>query len=415
MQPSPPSPGSGVSLADLMARLAIGDEYFWMPERLVPFNHWVGHVPFAFWLTKALRPTKFVELGTHRGNSYCAFCQAIATLRIDSAAIAVDTWQGDIHMAPEADLLADLRQHHDPRYRAFSRLLRMTFDEARPQIADGSVDLLHIDGTHSYEAVRHDFETWRSALSPRGVVLFHDIGVTQDAFGVWRLWSELTREHPWFAFWHSHGLGVLGVGADVPEPVAELFRLGTDTGAAAQIRALYEARGMGLVARLDAQELEGRLAQAAAGHARVLEHREAMAEVERAAAAAQTHRLNAALAAAAAEKDTLTQSLAAAAIEQARTNAALAAAAHAAEDAAAKSAASNAALESDLARLREALVALQTVAASVLATIKQLKRSRYWRLTRPLRAVLPTPQLDTKGPTTVLRALRGGRKRSPRA
>ena len=36
----------------------------------------------------------------------------------------------------------------------FSSLLRMDFADARDHIEDGSVDLLHIDGLHTYEAVR---------------------------------------------------------------------------------------------------------------------------------------------------------------------------------------------------------------------------------------------------------------------
>src|SRR5580704_11903466 len=142
-------------------QLDIGDEYFWVPERLVLFEHWVGHIPFAFWLVKALHPKRIVELGTHRGNSYCSLCQAVAALRIDTQAFAVDTWQGDLHMAQEYGLLKELRAYHDPRYGGFSTLLEMTFDDARAVIGDGSVDLLHIDGTHTYDAVRHDFENWR--------------------------------------------------------------------------------------------------------------------------------------------------------------------------------------------------------------------------------------------------------------
>ena len=199
---------------------------FWTPERLGRTSAWWGHVPFAFWLVATAEPRLLVELGTHEGVSYAAFCEAVLRLRLATRCYAVDTWTGDPHAgAYQEDVYADLKNFHDQRYDSFSRLVRKTFDEASGDFADGSIDLLHIDGYHTYDAVRHDFETWRPKLSPRAVVLFHDTNERQRDFGVWRLFEELKREVPTFEFLHEHGLGIVAVGAEAPATIQETLRL----------------------------------------------------------------------------------------------------------------------------------------------------------------------------------------------
>ena len=190
---------------------------FHTPERAVHPPSWLEHTPFAFWIVDALRPATFVELGCHSGNSYSSFAQAVQTLSLSTACYAVDTWRGDPHSGVfEESVFADWVEYHDRRFSSFSRLIRATFDEALEQFADRSIDLLHIDGYHTFDAVAHDFEAWRPKMSDRGVVLFHDISVRERDFGVWRLWERLRRDYPSFEFHHGHGLGVLAVGHEMP-------------------------------------------------------------------------------------------------------------------------------------------------------------------------------------------------------
>ncbi len=230
-----------------------------IPERLTAVRSWHEHIPFAMLLVDWLRPSLLVELGTHAGDSYCAFCQAVKELNLDTRCYAVDTWQGDAHSGfYQASVLDDLRAHHDPLYGSFSSLIQSTFDEAAQHFTDGTINLLHIDGYHTYEAVKHDFELWLPKMSADGVVLFHDTNVRERNFGISKFWDEIKQRYPHFEFLHGHGLGVLAVGR-VQSPQVQAL-LSAQPEMAVQIRQLFYQLGQRLALQDDVAVLQQKIA-----------------------------------------------------------------------------------------------------------------------------------------------------------
>jgi hypothetical protein len=209
------------------------------PKRM-GFSTWVDHLPFGYDLVAALRPESIVELGTQSGISYFCFCQAVREHGIAARAFAVDTWRGDLHTdAYEEKVYEEVRAHNDAHYADFSTLLRMLFEEANERFDPESIDLLHIDGYHTYEAVRGDFEAWYPKVKPGGIVLFHDVAARLKDFGAWRFFAELEREHETFLFKHGFGLGVLGKpGPRRNEPLFE-FLFSRDEAVRRRLRAFY--------------------------------------------------------------------------------------------------------------------------------------------------------------------------------
>lgn len=186
---------------------------------------WVEHIPFAFYITHLLKPSVFVELGTHGGISFFAFCQAAKENNIITQNFAVDTWQGDDHAGKYSDsIYNDVVKYQQEHYPNTATLMRMTFDDALNSFKDKSIDLLHIDGLHTYEAVKHDFFSWLPKLSEKAVVLFHDTQERQFDFGVWKLWGEIREAYPSFEFIHGHGLGVLLVGKTPSNEISDFIQ-----------------------------------------------------------------------------------------------------------------------------------------------------------------------------------------------
>ena len=212
-----------------------------LPTRMQKKSSWNEHIPVAMFLVEILQPRVIVELGTQRGVSYCAFCQAVEELKLSTRCYAVDTWMGDAHAGwYKESVFRDLQEFHR-RYEPFSTLLRMTFAEALPRIPDSSVDLLHVDGLHFYEAVKKDYDSWLPKVSERGVIILHDTVEMARDFGVHQLWAELSPKFPSFNFEHGHGLGVLAVGPQVPAGMMEFLRAANEKPEAT--RALFSALG----------------------------------------------------------------------------------------------------------------------------------------------------------------------------
>jgi predicted O-methyltransferase YrrM len=175
---------------------------------------WKGHRKFANWLVQRQQPKTIVELGVDYGYSLFSLAeQGLGTV------YGIDTFQGDIHSGHHADAWPEV--HRILRENAYDNIvfLRATFDAAAEAWCL-PIDILHLDGLHTYESTRHDLETWKHWLRESGVIIMHD---TESFPGVRRVFDEL--DWPKCNFRSSAGLGVLSRDATLIHAVQEKFDL----------------------------------------------------------------------------------------------------------------------------------------------------------------------------------------------
>jgi GT2 family glycosyltransferase len=180
------------------------------PKYLSDVSSWHEHLHFAYDLVAKVSPKNIVELGVHYGDSYFTFCQSVKDHEIDCRCFGIDTWKGEEHAGRYGEEVWEtVIEYNNANYLNFSNLIRGTFSSAVSNFKDHTIDILHIDGLHTYEAVKKDFYTWIPKVSLNGIVLIHDIEEFRDDFGVHELWQEIQKTYSCFSFNHGHGLGVV--------------------------------------------------------------------------------------------------------------------------------------------------------------------------------------------------------------
>ncbi|MBU0579460.1 class I SAM-dependent methyltransferase, partial [Patescibacteria group bacterium] len=155
-----------------------------------------------------------MELGTHWGGSLFSMAQPIKDFKLLTKIYGVDTWRGDKQAGFYSEgVFAVVKKIKTTIYKNLNiTLVRKFFDEAVNDFKNKSINLLHIDGLHTYEAVKHDFDTWLPKVKKDGIIIFHDVLEKKDDFGVYKLWDELKIKYKYFEFINFHGLGLIFIG-----------------------------------------------------------------------------------------------------------------------------------------------------------------------------------------------------------
>ena len=185
---------------------------------------WFEHIPFAYWLLEKIKPRSYLEMGVHNGVSYFAICEAIKQLNLKTSCVALDHWGGDSQAGYFDESIFENFKVNHMQYSEFSSYKKNNFVDSMKEIDNDSIDLIHIDGFHSYTAVKSDFNLALEKIEKlNGIILMHDINEYQLTFGVNKFWIEVESSFKTFRFNHGHGLGVVFVGSRIDSSILELF------------------------------------------------------------------------------------------------------------------------------------------------------------------------------------------------
>jgi hypothetical protein len=223
---------------------------FWAPDR-VDASPRAEHLPLLFWLVDALRPFTIVELSDAVAAPYLAFCQAVSRLRLPTRCYAISG------QAP-ASRIAEVAGYHDPRYAQFSQLLQVPAEQVFERFEDGTVDLLSIDAAESAAFAEH-YRAWLPKLSRRAVVLVHGIADPATENSALEVWNALSGTYPHFEFVQGAGLGILGIGDDLPPALQHLFSLDAVAPRALEVREMFARLGGSVGLQAEVAGLQRRL------------------------------------------------------------------------------------------------------------------------------------------------------------
>jgi predicted O-methyltransferase YrrM len=132
--------------------------------------------------TVAAGRRRVVEIGVYEGSSAVVLCEVLeagAELHLIDPfghhGWALPAGWGATEGASKRVVERARRRHDGPRV-----VWHVDYSAAVAACWDGAADLVFIDGDHSEEGVRADWDGWHGFVEPGGAVVFHDARLTQE-------------------------------------------------------------------------------------------------------------------------------------------------------------------------------------------------------------------------------------------
>jgi cephalosporin hydroxylase len=181
-------------------------------QSLLELSHLVSEV-------KSLHSSVVLEIGSHLGGTL--FCWSRVS-QPGSLMISLDLQDDPSDprttvQAVEQAVLPKTQKRTFIRADSHQQSVR---DQVAIALDGHPVDFLFIDGDHSYDGVRLDFEMYRGFVRKGGLIAFHDIIPNRRAanYGVAKFWQEIKSKYqsrefidPWMEENTGMGIGVISV------------------------------------------------------------------------------------------------------------------------------------------------------------------------------------------------------------
>jgi predicted O-methyltransferase YrrM len=146
----------------------------------------IDEAALLFRLARDAAGGPFAEIGRFKGGSTLVFAAALPP--------TAELWSYDLHVAlradmPGSELDAELRGALE-RYGLADKVHLLVADSRTVDPPPDQLELLFIDGDHSYEGAKADFTRWGAFVRPDGHLLFHD---AVDRGGYGNVYPGVTR------------------------------------------------------------------------------------------------------------------------------------------------------------------------------------------------------------------------------
>lgn len=142
--------------------------------------------------TSAIKPKVIVEIGTDRGGSMAVWRQAFNP----AVLIGIEIDEGKKVTATEVMIFGD---SHDEK----------TLERLKDQLTGNAIDFLFIDGDHTAEGVKKDYEMYSPLVKKgTGIIGLHDVFIEDnDTVGVYKFWNKLKKTSNYCEIHFNGGTG----------------------------------------------------------------------------------------------------------------------------------------------------------------------------------------------------------------